>query len=163
MSQFDEDRDETPGGKLDRQWNELLQELRVTQTGIQLLGGFLLILPFQSRFGELSSRLLGLYLVSVICATLAMFFVMTPVSMHRMLFQSRRKDVLVRVGDLMARLGVALLGLTVILVSALIFGFLLGERIAWLAGSTAAVVCIGLWWVLPLAVRRRPASESYAP
>jgi hypothetical protein len=50
----EDERDETPLEKLDRQWNELLQELRVSQTGVQLLTAFLLSLPFQSRFQSIT-------------------------------------------------------------------------------------------------------------
>ncbi|MDI9628951.1 MAG: DUF6328 family protein [Acidobacteriota bacterium] len=157
------DRQETPGGRLDRQWNELLQELRVTQTGIQLLGGFLLMMPFQARFVDIGDRLLVVYLTAVVTATLSIFFVTAPVTMHRMLFQSHRKDVLVTMGDRLARIGLVLLAATVICVAALVFGFLLGERAALGAGLSAAVACLGLWWALPVALRRRPASTAYSP
>ncbi len=156
------ERRETPGERLDRQWNELLQELRVTQTGIQLLGGFLLVMPFQQRFGDLGDELLAVYLTAVVAATGSTFFVLAPVALHRALFQSHRKDVLVRVGDRLARIGLALLAVTVICVSALVFGFLLDDLAALIAGLGAAVVCVGLWWVLPAWLRRKPASTVYS-
>lgn len=156
------ERRETPGERLDRQWNELLQELRVTQTGIQLLGGFLLVMPFQQRFGELGDELLAVYLTAVVAATGSIFFVLAPVALHRALFQSHRKDVLVRVGDRLARIGLVLLAVTVICVSALVFGFLLDDLAALVAGVGAAVVCVGLWWVLPAWLRRKPASTVYS-
>ena len=58
------ERNETPAERLDRNWSELLQELRVTQTGIQILTGFLLILPFQARFLDLDPALVAVFLVS---------------------------------------------------------------------------------------------------
>lgn len=159
----DPDRDEAPGERLDRQFNELLQELRVTQTGIQLLGGFLLILPFQARFLELKASLWITYLVAVSSATLATFFVIAPVVAHRLLFQSHRKDVIVSMGHLFAKIGLALLGLTVIASTALIFGVVLSPQAALIAGIATAVLCLGLWLASPLVVAaRRPGGTAYA-
>src|SRR5690606_22121652 len=62
------DRHETPTERLDRNWNEILQELRVTQTGIQILTGFLLTVPFQSRFADLTATQRVVYLVLVLLA-----------------------------------------------------------------------------------------------
>ena len=59
------DRDETEAQRLDRNWSSLLQELRVAQTGVQLLTGFLLTLPFQQRFTQLDGVMRTVYLVTV--------------------------------------------------------------------------------------------------
>ena len=58
LSPDDDGRGESSNQRLDRNWQEMLQELRVMQTGIQILTGFLLTLPFQSRFEELDDLLL---------------------------------------------------------------------------------------------------------
>ena len=63
-------RNETAIEKLDRNWMELLQELRVLQTGVQILAGFLLTLPFQSRFESLDDFQTNLYLANVALAAL---------------------------------------------------------------------------------------------
>ena len=60
-------RDETPAQRLDRNWTELMQEIRVVQTGVQLLTGFLLTLPFQQRFTELTHLQKWLYLAPFAC------------------------------------------------------------------------------------------------
>lgn len=160
----EQDRDEAPGERLDRQWNELLQELRVTLTGIQLLGAFLLILPFQARFAELSDPMRVVYLTAVVSASLATFFAVAPVVAHRALFAMHRKDVLVTMAHWTTRLGLILLALTVTLGLSLIFGLVLGERQALIAGAIAAAVCTGLWWGVPALVHRRvPPEESYPP
>lgn len=162
--QHQRDRDEAPGERLDRQFNELLQELRVTQTGIQLLGGFLLILPFQPRFMELSPGLRLVYLIAVSAATLSTFFVVAPVVAHRTLFQSHRKDVIVALGHLSARIGLGLLGVTVITSTALIFGIVVHATAALIAGIVAGAICLGLWlaWPLTLAATH-PGGTKYAP
>ncbi|WP_432559975.1 DUF6328 family protein [Granulicoccus sp. GXG6511] len=163
--QHERDRDEAPGERLDRQFNELLQELRVTQTGIQLLGGFLLILPFQQRFGDLSGPLRMTYLTSVTTATLSILFVVAPVLAHRLMFASHRKDVIVTMGHQSARVGLALLGVTVVTATALIFGVVLNSHLAALiAGIVAGIICIGLWLAWPLTVAKaRPGGTRYAP
>ncbi|MDT0264450.1 DUF6328 family protein [Jatrophihabitans sp. DSM 44399] len=61
-------RHETPTERLDRNWTDLLQELRVVQTGVQLLTGFLLTLPFQARFEKLSTFQQDVYLITVGCS-----------------------------------------------------------------------------------------------
>lgn len=158
----DADRDETPGERLDRQFSELLQELRVTQTGIQLLGGFLLILPFQERFAEVGDGLRLVYLGAVATATLATFFILAPVSLHRSLFRTHRKDAVVRVGDALARMGLGLLAVATTLVAALVFGVVLGIGAAWVAAAVAGITCVALWWALPTWIAgRRPAGIPY--
>lgn len=158
----DNDRDEAPGERLDRQWSELLQELRVTQTGIQLLGGFLLILPFQSRFADLGPGLTLVFLTAVVTATLSTFCVLAPVAMHRALFRSHQKDVLVDTSDVLTRIGLTLLAVTTVLVAALVFGFVAGPVPGVVAAAVASSVCLVLWWGLPMLItRRRPEGRRY--
>src|SRR3712207_4786869 len=82
-------RHETPAERSDRNWNGLLQELRVTQTGVQILTGFLLTLPFQERFEDLDGYQRTLYLVLVLLAILTTGLITAPVSLHRILFGKR--------------------------------------------------------------------------
>lgn len=95
----DDDRRETPTERLDRNWNEILQELRVTQTGVQILTGFLLTVPFQQRFEELTGTQREIYLVLVVLAAITTGLMVAPVSLHRMLFRRRAKASLVAVAD----------------------------------------------------------------
>src|ERR1700712_4015200 len=85
-------RNETTVQRLDRNWTDLLQELRVVQTGVQFLTGFLLTLPFQQRFWQLSSRQHDLYLASVSASVVATAFLQAPVSVHRALFRRHQRD-----------------------------------------------------------------------
>jgi uncharacterized protein DUF6328 len=77
---------------VDRNWNELLQELRVTQTGLQILTGFLVTLPFQQRFSGLGSRQVLLYLVTLEVAIVATVLVLAPASLHRLLFRQQERS-----------------------------------------------------------------------
>ena len=81
-----EHRGETETERLDRNWSDLLQELRVVQTGVQLPTGFLLTLPFQSRFTKLSNFEQNVYLATVVASVAATGNFIAPVSLHRILF-----------------------------------------------------------------------------
>lgn len=151
------ERDETPAERLDRNWAELLQELRVTQTGIQLLSGFLLILPFQARFAEIDPVLVGVFLAAVLLAALSTALVLAPVTAHRLLFRQHEKDVLVGLGTVMAKAGLACLALTVGLVVGVVVGLVAGI----VTGVVSLLVFCVLWVVLPLALVRRRERRPY--
>lgn len=155
------ERDETQAERLDRNWSELLQELRVTQTGIQLLSGFLLILPFQARFGEIDQALVWVFLAAVLLALLSTALVVAPVTAHRLLFRHHEKDVLVNLGTAMAKAGLACLALTVGLVVTLVVGVVIELSTGILAGAVSLLVFGALWVVLPLSVGRRGRRRPY--
>ncbi len=157
------DRDEAPGERLDRQWTELMSELRVTKTGIQLLAGFLLTLPFQQRFAELSGYLRAVYLAAVVSATLATLVILAPIVSHRILFRAHLKDRLVAMSHTLARVGLALVGVAVTCVTTLTLGFLVGMAAGITAGVLTLLICLGLWVALPLVIGgRAPRSPSYS-
>lgn len=89
-------RDETADERLDRKFNDLLQELRVMQTGAQLTAGFLLTLPFQDKFSDLDDFQVGLYLALVLLAALCTALVMGPVAIHRHLSGRHVKERVVQ-------------------------------------------------------------------
>ena len=150
-----EERHETPAERLDRNWSELLQELRVTQTGIQILTGFLLILPFQARFPTVSPFLVGVFLAAVLLAALATALVLAPVAAHRLLFRRHEKDVLVNLGGAMAKAGLICLAVTVGLVATLVVGVVVSETAGIVTGICALLVFALLWVVVPLSLSRR--------
>ncbi|NKX50657.1 sodium:proton antiporter, partial [Arthrobacter deserti] len=84
--------------KLDRNWNELLQELRVMQTGAQIITAFLMTLPFQSRFEDLEDYQVGLYIALLVFSALMTGVIMAPVAIHRQLFGLHVKDSTVAQG-----------------------------------------------------------------
>ena len=92
-------RNETPNERSDRNWSDILQELRVALTGTQLIGGFLLAVAFQPRFEELDRYQLVLYLVLVALAGLATIVGLAPVTLHRTLFRHQVKERIVRTGN----------------------------------------------------------------
>ncbi len=116
-------RDETPNERSDRNWSDILQELRVALTGTQLIGGFLLAVAFQPRFEELDSYQLTLYLMLVALAGLATVVGLAPVTLHRTLFRHQVKERVVRTGNRLLIAHLVVVALLVIGVTSLIFDF----------------------------------------
>lgn len=153
-------RRETETQKLDRNWNSLIQETRVLQTGVQLLTGFLLILPFQSRFDILSDEMRGLYLATVTASIAATVFLVAPVSAHRILFRRHRLQDVVEAAHKFDLVGLVLLGIALIGVVVLIFDMVAGTTAALIAGLLFAMLFIVVWGVLPWLRRRRGAGTD---
>ena len=156
-------RHETGAERSDRNWDELLQELRVTQTGIQILSGFLLTLPFQQRFTRLDPAQRSLYLLAVCMSTVAIVLIVAPVSSHRLLFRRHEKAQLVTMADRLAKAGLCALALTVIIVLGLIFSFVLGSGPAIVVTGLAAGLFLTVWVVLPLTILRRHGEHHALP
>ncbi|MBO1754803.1 DUF6328 family protein [Allobranchiibius sp. CTAmp26] len=156
------DRGETPTERMDRNWEELLQELRVTQTGVQILAGFLLTLPFQQRFGELDRLERGEYAAAVVCAVSATILLIAPVSSHRLLFRRHEKDVLVTLASRLAKAGLAALAATIVLVVLLVFSLLVGQAAGLVAAAVAVLSFVGLWVMLPLSASRSARRRTLA-
>ena len=157
---WDADRDETEAQRLDRNWSSLLQELRVTQTGVQLLTGFLLTLPFQARFPQLDSSMRIVYLVTVACSVGATVLLVAPVGMHRVLFRRHRLDAIVSASHASAIAGLVLLGVALAGVSMVVFDAVAGRTSAWVAGACTMTAFILLWFLVPLPLRRK-TDRSY--
>jgi hypothetical protein len=148
-------RDETPDERLDRNWDELLQELRVTQTGTQILTGFLLAVAFQQKFAELSVGQHRLYLALIVTAVLTTALALTPVYLHRALFRRHAKASLVAVSNVLVR--IVLLGVALVLAGSavLIFDVVAGPRDAVVVAVASGLVLTALA-CLPLLLRARP-------
>ena len=157
MAEKKDDRDESEAERLDRNWNDMLQELRVVQTGVQLLSGFLLTLPFTERFGDLDVWQERLYLALVVTAGLAVGATLTPVMVHRRVFGQQVKDRVVASGHVFLQIVMVLLCLIIVGICTLIFSVVQN----WSAGATVAIAMGSalalLLLVVPLLVARRNA------
>jgi hypothetical protein len=153
-----DDRDESPTERLDRNWNELLQEIRVIQTGVQLLTGFLLTLPFQQRFTTLGTGERAVYLATAASSIVATIFLQAPVVVHRFLFRQHRKAETVRLAHRLALVGMFMLGWAVIGVSCVIPAVLFNLAVGGLVALAVFLLIVGLWGVLP--TRARLASRD---
>lgn len=148
-------RDETRNEQRDRQWDDLLQELRVMQTGTQIIAGFLLTLPFQARFTGLDQTATALYLCNVILAAVATCLMLVPVAMHRELFGLHVKDRLVASGHNILRIVMWLIGLLVVGTTALVFDVVLGRNEAIIVATAMAVFLLALLAAYPVLVRSK--------
>jgi hypothetical protein len=148
-------RGETPAQRLDRNYAELLQEIRVAQTGVQLLLAFLLTLAFTPRFAALTAFQRHVYVTSLILGSAATALLIAPAPFHRMVFRRRLRTHLVRAGSLFALCGLALLMFSLTSALLLVLDVTLGTRPAEYVAA-AILGWFGLWWyLLPLWSRLR--------
>jgi O-antigen/teichoic acid export membrane protein len=148
-------RDETEAQRADRNFNELLQELRVAQTGVQILFAFLLTLPFTQRFTQIDDTQHKIYLVTLLSTALATVCLIAPVSHHRILFRQGRKPYLVESSSRLAGIGLVFLGLSMVGAVFFIFNVVVGTGLGLAVGAALAVVFVLVWYVQPLRHRRR--------
>lgn len=148
------DRNESEAERVERNWNEILQELRVIQTGTQILTGFLLALAFQPRFTELGQQEVTIYLVLVAVSVIATVLALAPVSLHRALFRKRAKPEIVRLAHRLLMLTLVAVAFTLAGTTVLIFDVVIGPTAGLIAGGTALVVIAAAWLLMPALVRR---------
>ena len=146
-------RDETIDERMDRNWNEMLQELRVIQTGTQILTGFLLGIAFQSRFAELDRFQERIYLALVLTAVLTTALGLAPVNLHRVLFRKHAKELVVQIAHVLLRFTLLGVGLSLIGTVLFIFDVVLDRTSAVIAAGSTAVV-LGAIAGLPQVLRR---------
>jgi hypothetical protein len=148
-------RDETQEQRDDRNLIELLQELRVAGIGVQVLFGFLLALPFSSRFAQLSQAQRGLYVAILVLSALATALLLGPVAYHRLVFRLRQKEPLVRAANMMAISGLVAVALAVSATVVLVVSYVDKGLPAALIGAFVVCVFAGLWFAFPLIRRER--------
>ncbi|MFD5278382.1 DUF6328 family protein [Pseudarthrobacter sp. NPDC058362] len=147
-------RNETREERMDRNWGELLQELRVLQTGVQILAGFLLTLPFQDRFKTLDDYQVTLYLANVVVAALTTAFILLPVSVHRRLFRKRLKETLVNSADAITKIALGGVGLLSVGTASLVFDVTAGREAGLIAGGVLLALLLVLLVYVPLHLNR---------
>jgi hypothetical protein len=151
------DRAETEDEKADRRYVELLQELRVAQTGVQFLFAFLLTLAFTQRFEKITDAQTWLYVATLLVTAAASALLIGPVPLHRMLFARGVKPSLVRGADALARAGLVMLLLGINGAVLLILDVVLGGVLPFVLSGAAVLFFVLVWGVYPLTVRARVA------
>jgi hypothetical protein len=145
---------ETDAERADRNFNDILQELRVTQTGVQILFGFLLTMPLQARFDRLDGYERGLLVVAVLLLATATACIIAPVAWHRALFRHRVKKEIVDASDVFAKGGLTALGLGIVASMLLMLDLVLPRWAAICLGVALAALLLMLWAVSPVLRRR---------
>jgi len=133
------------------------------QTGVQLLTGFLLTLPFQARFEQLSGYERTVYLITVALSVAATGFLIAPVSLHRTLFRQHARELVVTVSHRLAIVGLVLLGAAMVWVVLLIFDVVAGTAAGIVAAGGAVVLLVSLWAGVPWVVGRSDAAPVPIP
>ncbi|MFL4477516.1 DUF6328 family protein [Paeniglutamicibacter sp. ORCA_105] len=155
------ERNESVEERLDRNWNELMQELRVMQTGAQILAAFLVVLPFQAGFTSLEQADRRFYLVLLVFSALLIVLLVTPVAVHRHLFGQRVKITTVHMGHVISKLVVIGVGVLVAgcvwFVVQVLYGWALGALI----GGLVMLAVVFLLVVLPRIIK--PTSSIPVP
>ena len=151
--------DESLAERLDRNYAELLQELRVAQTGVQILFAFLLTIAFQQRFPALSKGEHALYVVTLLFAIAAAILLIAPSGAHRVLFRQHRKDEIVRYGSLMASCGLACLACAILMAALFTLTVVTDFGFAIAVCAVLLVLVVLTWLVAPWRWRARARAE----
>ncbi|MEJ1154539.1 DUF6328 family protein [Microbacterium marmarense] len=151
-------RGESANERADRNWDELMQETRVMQTGTQILSGFLLAVVFQQRFTDIDNVQLALYVVLVVLAACASILALVPVRMHRKYFARGRKAELVATTSKLVAANLVVVGALSVGVTTLILDVALGRTAGIVTLVIGAIVVVALWLVRPSPVAS-PAGE----
>jgi hypothetical protein len=144
-------RNETPAERVDRNFNELLGELRIALPGVQVLFAFLLAVPFAQRFSQLTGFQRGLYFAVLLLTALASALLIAPTAYHRIQFRQGRKREILFFANRAAVLGLGALALAMTGAILLITDFLFGVAAAAPIGAATALLFGSLWYLLPMA------------
>ena len=147
-------RQETPLERADRNWDELLGELRVTQTGVAILFSVLLTVPFSARFDDVTGFQRDVYLAALGLSASTTVTLIAPVATHRLMFRKGLKEQVVLLSNRLAVIGLGLLCLTLGAVLLLVTDVVLSRPVA-VVLSLAFTVGTALLWALPAVLARR--------
>jgi hypothetical protein len=154
---------ESEDQRLNRNLDQLLQELRVVLPGVQVLFAFLLAVPFSSRFADVDGLERDVYFAALLLSAVAVALLMAPSMHHRILFRHEQKAYLVSVASVMTIAGMTALALAIVLSLFLVAHFLFGSGAAWTAGGIAFVAFSVVWYALPIERRITKARHERPP
>ena len=146
----DTGRDETEKERLDRNLEQLLGELRVALPGVQVLFAFLLVVPFNQRFADITSFQQTVYFVTLLCATAACACLIAPTAHHRIEFRGQDKERIVFGGNRLAIVGLGLLATAMTGAITLVTDFLYSSTTTTIAAALVALLFATLWYGIPL-------------
>jgi Family of unknown function (DUF6328) len=148
---------ETEAERADRNFADLLQELRITLTGSQILFAFLLVVPFSSGFHRVTGFQRALYVAILITSALSAGVLVTPAAIHRLVFGQHLKATLVRIAGALALAGQSLFVIALSEAILLVVGYLYNLTVG--AALAAFLLAWYATWffVVPAVLRRRSA------
>ncbi|MDG4825816.1 DUF6328 family protein [Asanoa sp. WMMD1127] len=140
---------ETEKQRWDRNFSDLLQELRVAQTGVQILFAFLLTLPFSNGFPRTTPFQKDVYIVALIAAACATALIISPVAFHRALFRQGRKPELVKYAHKVATGGLFFMFVSMVSAVLLITDYVLPWPAALVISLCTGLFFVSFWAILP--------------
>jgi hypothetical protein len=146
-------RRETRKERLDRNLNELFMGLRVALPGVQVLFAFLLILPFQQRFSDVTGFQEKVYFATLLCTAAASVLLIAPSARHRVQFRRDDKAYVVFTANQLAIVGLAFLGLAMVGVVLLVSDFLFSTATAIVCTGVVATLLGWVWFGSPFSRR----------
>jgi hypothetical protein len=147
--------DVRPGEELDQEWSELLEEHRLAMPGIQVLFAFLLVLPFQQRFTDLSDNQVYVYFSALLCAALAIVLLITPTATHRIRWRQQDKEALLRLSTRTSLAATVFIAAGMTGSVLLITDFLFRSPTPAIVTAVLAAAFTWFWYGLPLLRRAR--------
>jgi hypothetical protein len=147
-------RRETELERYDRNLNELMGELRVALPGVQVLFAFLLVAPFNQRFGTVSQFERRLYLATLLCTLLASILLIAPTIIHRLQFRQGEKAYVVQTANRLTIAGLSVFAVAMTSAVLLITHFLFGPASAILTTAIVAIAFALIWFAVPIRRRR---------
>ena len=144
-----ERRDESEEERLDRNLMELLQELRVAIPGIQVLFAFLLVLPFQQGFVDVTDFEKRVYYVTLLLTAAASVCLIAPTARHRMRFRELDKKWIVETANRLAIAGLVLLAGAICGVLMLLTHFVYDSTLTAIVVTAFAIFFAWFWFIAP--------------
>lgn len=154
------EHEETQQERLNRELEQLLHELRVAMPGVQVLFAFLLTVPFQQRFAQVTDFQRHVYFATLLAAAAASALLIAPTAYHRLVFRAREKPKLVLIASQLTIAGLACLAGAMIGAVLLVTDLLFRKTTVTVTVAATAALFIGLWFVLGL-VRRAVGEPSH--
>jgi hypothetical protein len=149
------ERNETELERCDRNLVELMREVRVVQTGVQVLFAFLLTVPFTQRFTTLTTTQEKVYYATLLCTTASTVLLIAPSAHHRINFRQQDKAYIVFLANKLTIVGLGLLALAMSGVVFLITDVLYGSTATAVATACALIAFALLWYAIPIWRRLR--------
>jgi FtsH-binding integral membrane protein len=145
--------EETQKDRLNRNLDQLLQELRVVIPGVQVLFAFLLAVPFSTRFNRVDQFERVVFFVALVFAAISVVLLLAPSIQHRILFRHDQKHYLVHAGTVLTIAGMTALAIAMTLALVLVAHFMYGIWAASIAAALAFVSFAGVWYAIPIGRR----------
>jgi cation transport ATPase len=146
--------------ELDQEWGELVEEHRLAMPGIQVLFAFLLILPFQNRFRDLTEGQELVFFAALVCAAFAIVLLITPTAAHRIRWRKADKEVLLRVGTMCAIAATVFMAASMTASIYVITDFIYGNPATAIVTAVVGAAFILFWYGFPLYRRLQDASRA---